>query len=101
MYSLRMLWRSRASHLPALLAIAASATMVAVQGGRMPGLLRTSSVPVDQSTADVWLGTHNAPGVPQTMPIPEAWMNRALELPEVERAESVLVTFGAFRNLDQ
>ena len=54
--SLTTIWYERQRFLPAILAVAFSAVLVASQAGLVLGLLSMMSLPVDQSTADVWVG---------------------------------------------
>jgi putative ABC transport system permease protein len=93
-YSLTTIWYERQRFLPAILAVAFSAVLVAVQAGIVLGLLSMMSVPVDKSTADVWVGYPGVRSVDLGRPIPERWVVRVAAQPEVERAEPVVIGFS-------
>jgi putative ABC transport system permease protein len=93
-YSLTTIWYERQRFLPAILAVAFSAVLVAVQAGLVIGLLSMMSVPVDKATADVWVGYPGVRSVDLGRPIPERWVVRVAAHPEVERAESVIIGFS-------
>src|SRR6476619_444127 len=93
-YSLTTIWYERQRFLPAILAVAFSAVLVAVQAGLVIGLLSMMSVPVDKAKADVWVGYPGVRSVDLGRPIPERWVVRVAAQPEVERAESVIIGFS-------
>ncbi len=93
-YSLRMLWRDRRRFLPALLAVALSAVLIAVQGGLVMGLVRTTSAPIDYSAADVWVLPLDAPSLHQTSVFPLDWQARLDLQPELARSESYRTVMG-------
>jgi putative ABC transport system permease protein len=80
--------------LPAILAVAFSALLVAIQAGLVLGLLSMMSVPVDKSQADVWIGYPGTRSVDLGRPLPERWIVRAASHPEVERAEGAIIGFS-------
>ena len=59
-YSLATLWYDRQRFLPGVLAVAFSSLLIALQFGLLLGLFSITSVPIDHTKADIWLG---APGV--------------------------------------
>jgi putative ABC transport system permease protein len=93
-YSLTTIWYERQRFLPAILAVAFSAVLIAVQSGLVLGLLSMMSVPVDKSTADLWVGYPGVRSVDLGRPIPERWAARLAAQPEVERAEPVMLGFS-------
>lgn len=93
-YSLTTIWYERQRFLPAILAVAFSAVLVAVQAGLVVGLLSMMSVPVDKAAADVWVGYPGVRSVDLGRPIPERWVVRLAAHPEVVRAESVIIGFS-------
>jgi len=93
-YSLTTIWYERQRFLPAILAVAFSAVLVAVQAGLVLGLLSMMSIPVDKATADVWVGHPGIRSVDLGRPIPERWVVRVAANPEVERAESAILAFS-------
>ncbi len=93
-YSLTTIWYERQRFLPAVLAVAFSAVLVAVQAGLVLGLLSMMSLPVDRATADVWVGYPGVQSVDLGRPIPERWVSRLAAQPEVERAETAVLGFA-------
>lgn len=92
-YSLSTIWYERQRFLPAILAVAFSAVLVAVQSGLVLGLLSVLSMPVDRAPADVWVGFPSVRSVDFGRPIPERWVARLAAQPEVDRAEGAIVGF--------
>ena len=93
-YSLTTIWYERQRFLPAILAVAFSAVLVAVQAGIVLGLLSMMSLPVDKATADVWVGYPGVRSVDLGRPIPERWVVRLAAQPEVDRAEPAVLGFS-------
>jgi putative ABC transport system permease protein len=96
-YSLRMLWRDRRRFLPALLAIALSAVLIAVQCGLVLGMVRTTSATIDYSSADIWVLAKDAPSLHQTYSFPLDWQTRIDRQPEVARSETFMTAMGRWR----
>jgi putative ABC transport system permease protein len=59
-YSLATLWHDRQRFLPGVLAVAFSSLLIALQCGLLLGLFSITSIPIDHTRADIWLGP---PGV--------------------------------------
>lgn len=93
-YSLSTIWYERQRFLPAILAVAFSALLVAVQAGLVLGLLSMMSLPVDKSRADVWIGHPGVRSVDLGRALPERWVVRAAANPEAERAETCVIGFS-------
>jgi putative ABC transport system permease protein len=93
-YALTTLWYERQRFLPAVLAVAFSALLIALQCGLLLGLFSITSIPIDESRGDVWVGHPQVPSVDLGRPIPEAWQAYIAALPEVERTEPFLEGFG-------
>lgn len=93
-YSLTTIWYERQRFLPAILAVAFSAVLVAVQAGLVLGLLSMMSLPVDRATADVWVGYPGVRSVDLGRPVPERWVSRVAAQPEVKRAETAVLGFA-------
>jgi len=60
-YSLATLWYERQRFLPGVLAVAFSALLIALQCGLLLGLFSITSIPIDMSSADVWVGHPEVP----------------------------------------
>ena len=93
-YALTTIWYERQRFLPAILAVAFSATLVAVQAGLLLGLLSMMSLPVDRATADVWVGYPGVRSVDLGRSMPERWASRLAAHPEVERVETAVLGFS-------
>src|SRR5437870_3739462 len=92
-YALATLWHERSRFLPGVLAVGFSALLIALQCGLLLGLFSITSIPIDESGADIWVGHPEVPSVDLGRPIPESWM-AYLSLPEVERTESFMEGFA-------
>lgn len=92
-YSLAMLWHERTRYWAAVLAIAFSALLIALQGGLLLGLFSITSLPIDRAAADVWVGNPDILSVDMGRPIPTAWLGRLARLPQVEQVEEYLEGF--------
>ncbi len=92
-YSLQTLWFERQRFLPGVLAVAFSALLIALQCGLLLGLFSITSLPIDETRADVWVGHPEVPSVDLGRPIPEAWQSY-LSMPEVTHVETYLQGFA-------
>ncbi|HEY8505598.1 MAG TPA: ABC transporter permease [Gemmataceae bacterium] len=93
-YSLATIWYERNRFLPAVLAVAFSALLIALQSGLVLSLLAMMSLPVDKSAADFWVGFPGVRSVDLGRPIPYRWETRLLAQPEVEQVEPCLIGFA-------
>lgn len=100
-YSLTTIWYERQRFLPAILAVAFSAVLVAVQSGLVLGLLSMMSIPVDKATADIWVGYPGIRSVDLGRAIPERWVARLAASPGVERAEAAILAFSLWNRPGQ
>jgi putative ABC transport system permease protein len=89
-FVLQTLWYERARFLAAVLAVAFSALLIMMQCGLLLGLVAITSIPIDHSRADVWMGGPEVLSVELCRPIPDSYLFRLAEQPEVERAEIFL-----------
>src|SRR3712207_8822653 len=48
---------------------------IALQCGLLLGLFSITSIPIDKSNADIWVGHPEVPSVDLGRPIPEAWQS--------------------------
>lgn len=85
-YTLATLWHGRQRFLPAVLAVAFSALLVALQCGLILGALSIVSLPVDNTSAHIWIGAPKLVSVDVAQPIPASWRVRC-NMPEVEHCE--------------
>ncbi|MCC7423869.1 MAG: hypothetical protein IT428_26695 [Planctomycetaceae bacterium] len=98
-YVLQGLWHERRRYLPATCAVAFSALLVALQCGMLLGTFSMVSIPVDHSTADLWVTCPDVVSVDVSRPIPLRWRAR-LSLPEIDRIEPYLQAFGIWHKPD-
>jgi putative ABC transport system permease protein len=75
------------------LAVSFSCLLIALQCGLLLGLFSITSIPIDESSADIWVGHPEVPSVDLGRPIPEAWQSY-LALPEVQRCEPYMEGFA-------
>jgi putative ABC transport system permease protein len=92
-YSLATLWHERQRFLPAILAVAFSALLIALQCGLVLGALSVVSISVDHTRADIWVGAPEVESVDVGSPIPERWAAR-LDMAEVDRWEPFIQGFS-------
>jgi putative ABC transport system permease protein len=93
-YSLTTLWHERNRFLPGVLAVAFSALLIVLQCGLLLGLFSVTSIPVDHTRADVWIGHPEVLSVDLGRPIPERWISRVEGLPEIAQSEIYLQGFA-------
>ncbi|MFO0866106.1 MAG: ABC transporter permease [Gemmataceae bacterium] len=92
-YALATLWYERQRFFPGVLAVAFSALLIALQCGLLLGLFSITSIPIDMSKADIWVGHPEVPSVDLGRPIPEPWL-AYLAGPEIERIEPYMEGFA-------
>jgi putative ABC transport system permease protein len=88
MYSLVTLWHERQRYLPGVLAVGFSALLIALQCGLLLGLFSITSIPVDHTNADIWVGAPEVLSVDLGQRIPDSYLLRVADQPEVAWAET-------------
>jgi putative ABC transport system permease protein len=96
-FTLTTLWHDRQRYLPAVLAVAFSALLSALQCGLLLGTFSIVSIPVDHTAAHVWVGSPDVVSVDIGRPLPDRWRAR-LNLPQVKRAEPYCQCFAYWHN---
>ncbi len=99
-YSLATLWHERQRYLPGILAVAFSALLIALQCGLLLGLFSITSIPIDHTHADIWMGAPEVLSVDLGRPIRESYLARLACQPEVERCEIYLQGFAYWSKPD-
>src|SRR6476469_2622542 len=99
-YSLATLWHDRQRYLPGVLAVAFSALLIALQCGLLLGLFSITSIPIDHTHADVWMGAPEVLSVDLGRPIREAYLGRLACQPEVEHCEIYVQGFAYWSRRD-
>src|SRR5436190_960322 len=79
-YSLATLWHERQRYLPGVLAVAFSALLIALQCGLLLGLFSITSIPVDHTEADIWVGSPEVLSVDLGRPISQSYATRVASL---------------------
>lgn len=95
-YALQTLWHERSRYAAGVLAVAFSAVLIALQCGLLLGLFKITSIPIDNTTADVWVGSTAVQSVDLGKPIPSSYMTRVAGLPGVVDVELYIANFANF-----
>jgi putative ABC transport system permease protein len=69
-YALQTLWHDKARYAAGVGAVAFSAVLIVLQVGLLLGLFELTSVPVDHTSADVWVGSNDVKSVDLGVQIP-------------------------------
>jgi putative ABC transport system permease protein len=99
-YSLTTLWHERQRFLPAVLVVAFSAVLMALQSGLLFGLFSITSIPIDNVDAEIWVGSAGTVSIDQAEPIPEHYLTRLASQPEVKRCEIYLKGLASWAKAD-
>ncbi|MFO0808657.1 MAG: ABC transporter permease [Gemmataceae bacterium] len=92
-FTFATLWHDRRRYLPGVFAVAFSAVLIALQAGLLIGMLSTTSVPIDKTRADFWVGWEGLKSVDLGRPIPESHRSRFATDAGVTRVEPYLQGF--------
>jgi putative ABC transport system permease protein len=93
-YSLATLWHDRQRFLPGVLAVAFSSLLIALQCGLLLGIFSITSIPIDHTRADVWMGAPGVLSVDLGETIRGSFMARLEQQPEVTQVEPYLQGFS-------
>jgi putative ABC transport system permease protein len=99
-YALATLWHERQRYLPGVLAVAFSALLIALQCGLLLGLFSITSIPIDHTHADIWMGAPEVLSVDLGRPIREGYLGRLACQPEVEHCEIYIQGFAYWSRRD-
>ncbi len=95
-YALQTLWHERSRYAAGVLAVAFSAVLIALQCGLLLGLFKITSIPIDNTSADVWVGSTKVQSVDLGKPIPASYMTRVEGMPGVVDVEFYIANFANF-----
>ncbi len=95
-YALATLWHDRQRYLPGVLAVAFSAVLISLQCGLLLGLFSITSIPVDHTRADIWIGSPQVLSVDLGRPIPLRFVSRVAGIDHVEVTEQYMQMFGSW-----
>jgi len=93
-YALTTLWHDRQRYLPGVLAVAFSCLLIALQCGLLLGLFSITSLPIDNTKADIWVGYPEVLSVDLDRAIPASWEAYVAAMPEIERTELYIQSFA-------
>jgi putative ABC transport system permease protein len=79
-----------------VLAVAFSAVLIALQCGLLLGMFKITSLPIDTTTADIWVGSTAVPSVDLGKPIPTSYLSRVQGVPGVTSVELYIANFANF-----
>lgn len=94
-YALQTLIHERGRYAAGVGAVLFSASLMALQVGLLLGLFELTSIPVDHSKADLWIGTNNVESVDLGRPIPISLIGR-LDKPGMSAPEVYYLSFADF-----
>ncbi len=95
-YALTTLWHDRSRYLPGMLAVAFSAILIALQCGLLLGLFAVTSIPIDHTRADIWVGSKEVLSVDLGRPIPFDWISRITAEGDVYMPETYYEQFASW-----
>ena len=94
--ALQTLWHERARYASGVLAVTFSAVLIALQCGLLLGLFKITSIPIDNTSADVWVGSTKVESVDLGRPIPLSYLTRVEGTPGVTSVEPYVAAFASF-----
>lgn len=95
-YALQTLWHERSRYLSGVLAVTFSGVLIALQCGLLLGLFKITSIPIDNTSADIWIGSTAVPSVDLGKPIPNSYIGRVAGVPGVRMPEQYIANFANF-----
>lgn len=98
-YALQTLVHERARYAAGVGAVLFSAILISLQVGLLLGLFELTSIPVDHSSADLWVGGKHVDSVDLGRPIPISYLGR-LNKPGVRMPELYYLNFANFTKPD-
>jgi putative ABC transport system permease protein len=95
-YTASFLWHERPRFLSAILAVTFSAALISLQAGLVLGIYAATSIPIDHTTADVWVTAPRVACVDAGLNFSEGHLARVAATPAVTRVEPLLVGHGSW-----
>src|SRR5262245_7341740 len=95
-YALQTLWHERSRYASGVLAVTFSAVLIALQCGLLLGLFKITSIPIDNTSADIWIGSTAVPSVDLGKPIPRSYLTRVEGREGVVSLEEYIAGFANF-----
>lgn len=100
-YVLTVIWFEYRRYVAAVLAVAAGTALIGLEVGFTIGLVGLVSLPIDRSSADVWVSVRNAPSCDLGAPVPRDWGNRVLAEPNVAAVDEVIQSYVPWTNAER
>ncbi len=94
--ALQTLWHERSRYASGVLAVTFSAVLIALQCGLLLGLFKITSIPIDNTRADLWVGSTAVSAVDLGKPIPTSYLTRVEGIPGVTSVELYIGNFANF-----
>jgi putative ABC transport system permease protein len=94
-YALQTLWHDKTRYAAGVGAVAFSAILIVLQVGLLLGLFEITSIPIDYTSADIWVGANDVESVDLGRPIPLSNMGR-LDRPGVAMPELFYMAFASW-----
>jgi putative ABC transport system permease protein len=91
--ALKMLLHDKLRFAITVMGVAFAVTLVLVQAGLFVGILDNATVTIEHLDADLWVTSKNAPNLDFVHQFSETAVDRVREMPGVERADNLLLTF--------
>ncbi len=95
-YALQTLWHERNRYASGVLAVTFSAVLIALQCGLLLGQFQITSIPIDNTTADLWIGSTSVQSVDLGKPIPNSYITRVAGISGVRMPEQYIANFANF-----
>jgi len=95
-YALQTLWHEKTRYASGVMAVTFSAVLIALQCGLLLGLFKITSIPIDHTSADVWVGSTAVSSVDLGKPIPNSYISRLAEKSGVQMPEQYIANFANF-----
>jgi putative ABC transport system permease protein len=101
-YALQTLWHEKTRYAAGVGAVAFSAVLIILQVGLLLGLFELTSIPVDHTTADLWIGAQDVKSVDLGKPIhSNTHIARVTQRPGlIGQPEEFLANYGNFEKPD-
>ena len=74
--------------------------LIAIQCGLLLGLFSITSIPVDCTDADIWLGSPEVLSVDTGRPIPDSYLLHVLNMPEIKMCGALYARFRLLERPD-
>jgi putative ABC transport system permease protein len=95
-YTASFLWHERPRFLSAVLAVTFSAALINLQAGLVLGIYAATSIPIDHTDADVWVGAPGVRCVDGGLGISEDHLAQVAGLAGVTRVEPLLLGYSSW-----